>query len=95
MTPGCPENCFSNEDNQLTLTGWISEWNLMVRIAPELTINMIIALGYSDDISLLYTVTRCKIYDWERYQILRRNVAHAFVFGEKGVGKVLIGMVLA
>ena len=90
MTPGCPDNCFSNEDNLLTLTGWMSEWNLLIRIAPEFTVNAIIALGYNDDPSLLYTVTRAKAYDWEKYQMLRRNVIHAFLFGEKAVGKVCL-----
>lgn len=90
MTPGCPSNCFSNEDNHITLTGWISEWNLMIRIAPEQTVNAMIALGFHDDPSLLYLVTRNKTQDWEKYQILRRNVAHAFLFGEKAVGKVWI-----
>ena len=50
--------------------------------------NTIIALGYNDDPTLLYSITRPKEYDWEKYQILRRNVVHAFLFGEKAVGKV-------
>ena len=88
MMPGCPDNCFRNEEDYLTLTGWISEWCLMIHIAPERTINMLIELGYHDDPSLLYNVTKSKPFDWERYQILRRNVVHAFLFGEKAVGKV-------
>ena len=90
MKPGCPENCYSNEDNNLTLTGWISEWSLMMHLAPQRTVNTIIALGYNDDPTLLYTITRPKEYDWEKYQILRRNIVHAFLFGEKAVGKVSI-----
>ena len=88
MQPGCPMNCFSNENNDLTLSGWLSEWVLMLRIAPQLTIDTIVRLGYHDDPALLYVITREKADDWEKYQILRRNVVHAFLFGKAGVGKV-------
>ena len=39
-------------------------------------------------ISLLFTVTQPRQVDWEKRNMLRRNVAHAFMFGDKGVGKV-------
>ena len=60
----------------------------MLRIAPQLTIDTIVMLGYHDDPALLYVITREKADDWEKYQILRRNVVHAFLFGKAGVGKV-------
>ena len=90
MQPGCPMNCFSNENNDITVSGWLSEWILMLHIAPEETLAMMVTLGYSDDPSLLYIVTKEKKDDWEKYQILRRNVVHAFLFGKSGVGKVTI-----
>jgi singapore isolate B (sub-type 7) whole genome shotgun sequence assembly, scaffold_18 len=62
----------------------------MLHIAPEETLAMMVTLGYSDDPSLLYIVTKEKKDDWEKYQILRRNVVHAFLFGKSGVGKVTI-----
>ena len=88
MNPTCPQNCYSNENNDLTLTGWVSEWILMLHIAPDLTLQTLVFLGYSDDISLLFTVTQPRQVDWEKRNMLRRNVAHAFMFGDKGVGKV-------
>jgi hypothetical protein len=89
MKPGCPTNCFSNENNDITLTGWISEWILLLHIEPMRTLQTIIDLGFSGDITSIYIITRNKDYDWMKYQMLRRNVVHAFMFGEKGVGKVL------
>lgn len=88
MNPACPHNCFSNENNDLTLTGWLSEWILMLHVAPEVTLQTLVLLGYADDISLLYVVTQPRQVDWEKRSMLRRNVAHAFLFGDKGVGKV-------
>ena len=90
MQPGCPMNCFSNENNDITLSGWLSEWILMLHVAPEATLAAMVTLGYSEDPELLYIVTKEKKDDWEKYQILRRNVVHAFLFGKSGVGKVMI-----
>lgn len=90
MNPACPRNCFSNENNDLTLTGWLSEWILLLHVAPEVTLHTLVLLGYADDLSLLYTVTQPRQVDWEKRSMLRRNVAHAFLFGDKGVGKVWV-----
>ena len=88
MHPICPLNCLSNENNDITLSGWLCEWMLMLRIAPRETLEAIVQLGYAEDPALLFMVTKEKTEDWDKYQILRRNVVHAFLFGQAGVGKV-------
>ena len=90
MHPICPLNCLSNENNDITLSGWLCEWMLMLRIAPRETLEAIVQLGYAEDPALLFMVTKEKTEDWDKYQILRRNVVHAFLFGQSGVGKTTI-----
>ena len=88
MHPIWPLNCLSNENNDITLSGWLCEWMLMLRIAPRETLEAIMQLGYAEDPALLFMITKEKTEDWDKYQILRRIVVHAFLFGQSGVGKV-------
>ena len=90
MTPGCPWNCPSNENNDITKAGWLSEWALMLRVAPARTLRTLVELGYAGDPAELFVVTREKQNDWEHFQLLRRHVVHAYLFGQSGVGKVRI-----
>ena len=72
MNPTCPRNCYSNENNDLTLTGWVSEWILMLHIAPDLTLQTLVFLGYSDDISLLFTVSTACVRMFSMFPVRMR-----------------------
>lgn len=91
MNPGFPANCRMNENGHLTFAGWSSLWDLMLRCDPKLTLEWLVQLGWDEEMCMLYVVTKPKKEDWSNSNYLRRNVIHAFAFGDRAVGKVRSG----
>ncbi|KAF5746744.1 mitochondrial Rho GTPase 1-like isoform X1 [Tripterygium wilfordii] len=70
----------------LSLDAFLSEWALMTLLEPARTMENLIYIGYTLDLSSAVRVTRRRRLDRKKQQS-DRNVFQCFVFGPKNAGK--------
>ncbi|KAF2325166.1 hypothetical protein GH714_024790 [Hevea brasiliensis] len=70
----------------LTLKGFLSEWDLMTLLDPKGSLANLIYVGYSGNPASALRVTRRRTVDRKKQQT-ERNVFRCFVFGPKNAGK--------
>ncbi|CAH1443434.1 unnamed protein product [Lactuca virosa] len=74
------------ELGDLTLSGFLSQWDLMTLIDPPQSLAYLIYLGYTGDPATAFCVTRKRSLDFKK-QHTQRHVFQCFVFGPKNSGK--------
>ncbi|XP_062084733.1 mitochondrial Rho GTPase 1-like [Humulus lupulus] len=79
----------ANAFGGLSLDGFLSKWALMTLLDPTFSMENLIYIGYSGDISSSIRVTRKRRLDRKKQQS-ERNVFQCFVFGPKMAGKSAI-----
>ncbi|KAF4357210.1 hypothetical protein F8388_018937 [Cannabis sativa] len=79
----------ANAFGGLSLDGFLSKWALMTLLDPTFSMENLIYIGYSGDISSTIRVTRKRRLDRKKQQS-ERNVFQCFVFGPKMAGKSAI-----
>ncbi|PON76390.1 Parvalbumin [Parasponia andersonii] len=70
----------------LSLDGFLSEWAFMTLLDPAFSMENLIYIGYSGDLSSAIRVTRRRRLDRKKQQS-ERSVFQCFVFGPKKAGK--------
>ncbi|KAH7543078.1 mitochondrial Rho GTPase 1 [Ziziphus jujuba] len=75
-----------NAFGALSLNGFLSEWALMTLLDPTFSMENLIYIGYTGDISSAIRITRKRRLDRKKQQS-DRNVFQCFVFGPKKSGK--------
>ncbi|KAJ5070015.1 rho gtpase 2 [Anaeramoeba ignava] len=88
------ENSIKNDSGNLTLTGFLSQWQLSLMLDPQLTINYLHELGLDFPTLDFISVCKNRNVDFQSKQILR-NVLVAFVIGKQKTGKssILNGLI--
>ncbi|CAM8896051.1 unnamed protein product [Rhodiola kirilowii] len=91
--PESPWNRFPYKDaaektmsGELSLNGFLSEWDLMTRIDPACALANMIYIGYGDSSASALLVTRRKSVDIKKRQT-DRKCFHCLVLGSKSAGK--------
>ncbi|KAL8236270.1 hypothetical protein R6Q59_017351 [Mikania micrantha] len=74
------------ELGNVTLSGFLSQWDLMTLLDPPQSLAYLLYLGYTGDLSRAFRVTRKRSLDFKK-QHTDRRVFQCFLFGPKNAGK--------